>query len=1056
MANLFVSPTGSDTTGNGSPTNPYQTIQKAASLAQPGDTVKIRAGIYRETVTPAQSGTQVNPIIYEAYPGESVTLSGADPLTNWESLGADLYRCTLPWPSLGVGNNQLFVAGQMLTESRYPFVANEPLQDRSTLLVATAGSGTQNGSQGNGSLRHPDLANYASGYWVGGRVNFNGNGEIFQTGAITQHTGDEIQFTFTWLDTAYNPAAGSLFFLWNKLPQLTSFQPREFYVEGNQVYVKLQPGATPTQIEAKQRWLAFNLTGKSWITIRGIKLFAAGIETGSVTQPTTTAGTGIVLDSLEVLYPHHQRSLTGNAYVDATLDTGICLRGTNSEIRNSRIQFSAGNGITLGGSNNKVQNCVVLDCDYLGADAAPIATERVFSANQGHIIIHNTVRGAGRSGIVHRKLKAGQIWYNDISQYGRLCADLGGTYCWGSDGEGTQIAYNRIDPPAADKYGVGLYLDNDSPNHVVYRNLILGSVQVNGPSVGVQFFNNTVERAMQFGASPTGPAVVRNNILLGGLSGAPTGATISHNCLRFDEPGLINREAQDYRLKLGSPSIDAGIAVPPYTDGFLGNAPDLGCFESGAPSWIPGAVVRDSEKAGLQGTVKRLTTGIALSISLPEGRKLPEGSQVKIGLGGTPSTEFSHSGNTAVFSQVASSSTAIESVYLRVGSGDAWQEIATVDLRPLAISAVTPTQAQPGTEITATGTQFPQTPLYQRVVSLTGVASPVASIVFDAASAIASGKMQPDGRDLRVLSQSGTLLPFWLDGAPGARTLLFVRFPAAPQGGMTQVSIRYGGGSEALALSSLEAVFPTLTSFNNKLWLAANDGVELFPSSQVVKKVRDRSGNGAGPTEVHTEYKQVVANIPNPNLGADAQGIPAFVFTGTQGLDIGNNFAIAQNQTRTFFLVQRYFQENWDSCVYGIGYSGNIDLGEYVGGAVEARLKISAWTGNQLSTVNTPNGSVPINRTNLIAITSQATTTEVRVQGTSVLSGAPAYHHYAIDGEFYLGRKRKDEAKRWYKGLIYEFIAFNTALSPTQIAAVEEYLTLKYLSPTSASIGAEQ
>src|ERR1700726_1552925 len=51
-ASWFVSTTGADT-NPGTLAAPFRTIQHAANLAQPGDTVQIRGGIYRETVTVA-------------------------------------------------------------------------------------------------------------------------------------------------------------------------------------------------------------------------------------------------------------------------------------------------------------------------------------------------------------------------------------------------------------------------------------------------------------------------------------------------------------------------------------------------------------------------------------------------------------------------------------------------------------------------------------------------------------------------------------------------------------------------------------------------------------------------------------------------------------------------------------------------------------------------------------------------------------------------------------------------------------------------------------------
>lgn len=43
--------------GSGTLGEPFSTIQQAAGLLKPGDVCVLREGVYRETVTPAQSGT---------------------------------------------------------------------------------------------------------------------------------------------------------------------------------------------------------------------------------------------------------------------------------------------------------------------------------------------------------------------------------------------------------------------------------------------------------------------------------------------------------------------------------------------------------------------------------------------------------------------------------------------------------------------------------------------------------------------------------------------------------------------------------------------------------------------------------------------------------------------------------------------------------------------------------------------------------------------------------------------------------------------------------------
>jgi hypothetical protein len=52
---------------------------------------------------------------------------------------------------------------------------------------------------------------------------------------------------------------------------------------------------------------------------------------------------------------------------------------------------------------------------------------------------------------------------------------------------------------------------------------------------------------------------------------------------KADPQRLYPPEELDFRLRPGSPAIDAGVELPTITDGFSGKAPDLGAYEVGAP-----------------------------------------------------------------------------------------------------------------------------------------------------------------------------------------------------------------------------------------------------------------------------------------------------------------------------------------------------------------------------------------------------------------------------------------------------------------------------------------
>ncbi len=69
---------------DGSTYLPLKTIQAGALMARAGDTILVRAGIYREEVLPPRSGTsREKPIVYLAAPGEDVSIRASEQITTW-------------------------------------------------------------------------------------------------------------------------------------------------------------------------------------------------------------------------------------------------------------------------------------------------------------------------------------------------------------------------------------------------------------------------------------------------------------------------------------------------------------------------------------------------------------------------------------------------------------------------------------------------------------------------------------------------------------------------------------------------------------------------------------------------------------------------------------------------------------------------------------------------------------------------------------------------------------------------------------------------------------
>jgi alpha-N-arabinofuranosidase len=92
---LHVALTGNDS-NEGTLTAPLRTIQHAADLAQPGDTVEVHEGVYREYVNPPRGGiSDSKRIVYEAAPGEKVVIKGSEVIRNWTRVRGNIWKTVI-------------------------------------------------------------------------------------------------------------------------------------------------------------------------------------------------------------------------------------------------------------------------------------------------------------------------------------------------------------------------------------------------------------------------------------------------------------------------------------------------------------------------------------------------------------------------------------------------------------------------------------------------------------------------------------------------------------------------------------------------------------------------------------------------------------------------------------------------------------------------------------------------------------------------------------------------------------------------------------------------
>lgn len=588
LAAWYVAPAGNDS-ARGNLQHPFATIQHAADVASPGDTIFIEGGAYRETVTPPHSGTASKPITFKPYKNQKVVIDGADPVDGWTAVGSGTDQTSAMNWNLGDGNNQVFANGQMLPEARWPSTSPDfanlwgPTVD---YITGASVSAPQNGIQ-TATVTIPDLTSPA-GTWVGATIHIaHGQQWVWRTGTVTASSPGSLTYTYVAPDNPIQemPIAGNPFYLTGKIAALDA--PGEWFKDPNTGLLSLDPLAAgaPPNIEVKHRLYGFDLSGDSCINITGINLFACTINTDANSSHLT-------LDSIGAQYVSQQMDVA-DPFSDIfhPHTTGIIVNGSGNLIENSTIRYSSGDGVFLGGSNNAVVNCVISDTDYAGGNEAAVST-----LGTAERVSQNTIANCGRDGISIYNSQA-NVDHNRISSAGLLTTDLGGIYSFQTDGMGSRLSYNVISNIHTGGFGgTGIHLDDNSSKYVVDHNVVWNvdfGMKMNPPSTNIQVYNNTLIGATNSIASNGNmdmPACAFANNILGGAAMIGPGATQIDDLPNTAAIAFVNAAAGDFRLKRGSIAINKGEVVAPYTGKYIGSAPDVGAYEFGDKPFTAGAI----------------------------------------------------------------------------------------------------------------------------------------------------------------------------------------------------------------------------------------------------------------------------------------------------------------------------------------------------------------------------------------------------------------------------------------------------------------------------------
>lgn len=875
----FVATNGNDS-NSGTLAAPFRTIQKCANVAQAGDTCMIRAGMYREVVTPARSGSAGAPITFRAYPGEVVTISGAEVLTGgWTDVGNGVYRTPMPWHFNvrnrninQLTNDQIFWNGAMLPEARWPNIPWERVTRTTTADYARADWATYN-NQHSATYGTSALSSVPNGTFNGARISF-------APGWLTVHTTCDVSTQTTSAVTLVcnpdedggaglrtvldapgerlGPAVGNRFFLWGTLAALDA--PGEWYHDtaAGMLYVKPPNGQHPSgaTIEARRQAWVFDLRGKSYIVLDGVNLFAGTLRYDGNTHHTT-------VQNIDLRYAWHVQQLPPLWLSRGT--KAIDMQGYDNVIRDSYLGQSAMTMVMLGGVRNQIINNVVADAVYLGGVGTAVEGSEGDSANpggsDGNWFTQNTVLDTGRMAVMaHSGLN---VTYNDMYRTHLLITDLGAIYSWGIDGRNATIAYNFIHDITAERNealgyygGHGIFLDDDTFNYHVYRNVIwntsapgLAFYGTNGRATGLPegtpsnriIEHNTVLGTIfasiktNFRGAPQtlSGTIIRNNVAEYTWFNTSAALTQSHNYVGdglYSDPGQQNFAPVSFSPLMNAGGAFGGVAqqAPMAPVG----VPDIGALENGRWPFVAGAVLRPRDVAGLQwacvqnvsGTIDCTVTG------LPMGRKLPGDVALRVGATG-PVSGACWTAMNYTTSMGTGRCTGIDpggqggTQALQVRIAGVWYATGVMLELGSSTPVVTgmyPTQGPSvgGTAITLNGSRF--------ATGLTGYSRPVTvqntsgaplydyatAVTFDSAALIGAGKMQVGCRDMRFYDANQAALSYWVaSGCGTAQTRVWVKMPFLPPGATT-ITMNYGHPGRG-AVSNASGVFVFYDDFQD-------------------------------------------------------------------------------------------------------------------------------------------------------------------------------------------------------------------------------------------------
>jgi hypothetical protein len=610
----YVAPSasGGDNNNPGSISSPWETITYALTQLSAGDTLYLREGTYRETVTITQDGTSGNEITIEAYTDngtlEIVTIDGTvDVSGSWSTYGGVSGAYQLSAYSTDI--TQLFVDEVPMVNARWP---NAQFNDDSIFSWDTWAQGDIDASS-DGSLTIDEDEFNPTGLDLDASIGILNIGS-FKTWTVlitghTQNASSDDVITYNTGDIGTYKDKHHYYFFEGKLAYMDTNNEWFHDKSNNILYLFPDDGLDPSSrsIKAKTTDYAVTFDAANYVKLKKINFFATTLK--------LEGSDNITIEECNFYYPSASSRMLGTTNGIGTPNvTSLDGSSDNNTIKKCLFENTEGEALRIKGDNNTVENNYFHHIDWSASDLDGLMVS-IYITGDSNTFTKNTVHTTGASATVLPG-KYSIFSYNKVSNTGLLQSD--GAIFQGTKNyvEDCDVHHNwifdttkyalRFDAPGGDAGEAGHYgqmhhnyiynakgMMVKGNHHYISHNTVYNTLNGNGiiildedsSNTGTDVQNNLVDKMSGHRS---------NNVSVAPIPSASPNGVAGNNRNGYDYPSdvisdLINTDT-GMPLSTSSVLIDQGILIDsdsiPHT--VVGSLPDIGAYEYGGTAWTAG------------------------------------------------------------------------------------------------------------------------------------------------------------------------------------------------------------------------------------------------------------------------------------------------------------------------------------------------------------------------------------------------------------------------------------------------------------------------------------